>query len=204
METLAAVVGIAAFAYLVGSIPVAFLVARTVGGVDIRDEGEGNVGARNVFHEVGSHWGIITFLGDFAKGALVAVALEGGPRWHLALGGVFVLMGHAFPIWLGYIGGKGLSTVGGFSAVLLPWAGLVGAAGAGLVWVLTRRFLPTTVTAIVLALISEPLVGHSYAHLVVVLGLFVLVGVKRAIDEPRMREVEAATGWDRLEGGTAS
>lgn len=204
METAIAAVGIAVFAYTVGSIPIGFLIARGVADIDIRNAGEGNVGARNVFHEVGGHWGIITFLGDFAKGALVAVALGGAPRWQLALGGVFVLLGHAFPVWLHYIGGKGLSTVGGFSAILLPWAGLIGAAGAGLVWAITRRFLPTTVTAIVLAIVAAPIVGHAFAHVVTVLCLFALVGVKRAIDEPRMREIEAATGWDRLEGGTAS
>lgn len=204
METATTATGIALFAYFVGSVPVAYLIARAVGGLDIRLAGEGNVGARNVFHEVGTHWGIITFLGDFAKGSIVAVALADAPRWQLALGGLFVLVGHAFPVWLGFLGGKGLSTVGGFGAVLLPWATLLGAVGAGAVWALTRRFMPTLVTVIVVTLVVAPAVGHAFSRVALVFGLFVLVGVKRALDEPRMRDIEAATGWDRLNGGTAS
>ena len=62
-QTAAAVAGgTAVYAYLIGSIPAAYLVARLVRGVDIRTEGEGNVGSRNVFHVVGQRWGVVVFL----------------------------------------------------------------------------------------------------------------------------------------------
>jgi glycerol-3-phosphate acyltransferase PlsY len=186
--------------YLIGSIPGAYLIGRAVADVDVRTEGEGNVGARNVFHVVGSRWGIVVFLADFAKGAVVAAIFLGRPTWQLALAGAAVFIGHAYPVWLGFIGGKGLSTIAGFATVLMPLAVLCGAAAAGVVWLATRRFLPSTVTAIVVAIVGAPLVGVSVATVGIVLGLFVLAGVKRALDESRMRAIEARTGWDRTRG----
>jgi glycerol-3-phosphate acyltransferase PlsY len=186
--------------YLIGSIPGAYLIGRAVADVDVRTEGEGNVGARNVFHVVGSRWGIVVFLADFAKGAVVAAIFLRQPTWQLALAGAAVFIGHAYPVWLGFIGGKGLSTIAGFASVLMPLAVLCGAAAAGAVWLATRRFLPSTVTAIVVAIVGAPLVGVSVATLGIVLGLFVLAGVKRALDESRMRAIEARTGWDRTRG----
>jgi glycerol-3-phosphate acyltransferase PlsY len=186
--------------YLLGSIPAAYLIARSVDGIDVRQEGEGNVGARNVFHVVGARWGIATFLADFAKGAVVAAMFHDGPRWQLALAGVAVLAGHAYPIWLRFLGGKGLSTVGGFTVVLMPWAAAIGGAGAAVAWGLSRRFLPTTVVAIVLAIVAAPVTGVTLPVLATIVALFALTGVKRALDERRMREVEARTGWDRTQG----
>jgi glycerol-3-phosphate acyltransferase PlsY len=186
--------------YLIGSIPGAYLIGRAVADVDVRTEGEGNVGARNVFHVVGSRWGIVVFLADFAKGAVVAAIFLGRPTWQLALAGAAVFIGHAYPVWLGFIGGKGLSTIAGFATVLMPLAVLFGAAAAGVVWLATRRFLPSTVTAIVVAIVGAPLVGVSVATVGIVLGVFVLAGVKRALDESRMRAIEARTGWDRTRG----
>lgn len=186
--------------YLLGSVPAAYLVGRAVADVDVRDEGEGNVGARNVFHVVGSRWGIVVFLLDAVKGAAVAAIFAGGPPWQLALAGAAVFIGHAYPVWLGFVGGKGLSTIAGFATVLMPVAVLLGAAGSGVVWVLTHRFLPTTIAAIVVAVVSAPLVGVPWSTVAIVLGVFVLAGVKRALDEPRMREIEARPGWDRTTG----
>ena len=188
------------FAYLLGSIPVAYLVGRRVSGVDVRVAGEGNVGARNVFHVVGGRWGVMVFLGDFVKGAAVALAFLSAADWQLAVAGVGVFLGHAFPVWLGFVGGKGLSTVGGFAVVLVPVAALVGAAAAAVAWVLTRKFLPTLVTVTVVALIAAVAMGIDVTHLVLILGMFTLVGLKRALDEPRMRMIEAETGWDRRTG----
>ena len=69
-------------------------------------------------------------------------------------------------------------------------------------WTLSRRFLPTTITAIVAAIVAAPLVGYRMVVVASILGLFVLTGLKRALDEPRMRRIEAKTGWDRSAGGT--
>ncbi len=202
MTDTAEVVTIAVFAYLVGSIPASYLIAKYVMGADVREIGEGNAGARNVFHEVSPRWGIVTFLADFGKGAAVAAVVADGSVGRVFLAGVFVFLGHAYPVWLKFVGGKGLATVGGFSVVLIPWAAVIGGAGAGVAWTLTRKFLPTTVVAIVAAIVAAPLVGYRLVLVAAVLGLFVLTGVKRGLDEPRMRRIEARTGWDRARGGT--
>ncbi|HZB41075.1 MAG TPA: glycerol-3-phosphate acyltransferase, partial [Ilumatobacter sp.] len=101
---------IAVLAYLIGSIPSAYIVGRLVAGVDVRVAGEGNVGARNAYHLVGHGWGVAVCLIDAAKGGAVAVALRDRPTWQLMLGGIAVIAGHGFPIWLGFIGGKGVAT----------------------------------------------------------------------------------------------
>lgn len=202
MESVTEALGTAMFAYLVGSIPAAYVIARYVVGADVREIGEGNAGARNVFHEVGRFWGFATFLADFGKGAIVAAVFIGSPTSQIFLAGAFVFLGHAYPVWLRFVGGKGLATVGGFSVVLVPWAAVIGGAASGVVWTLSRRFMPTTVAAIVAAIVAAPVVGYRMVVVASVLGLFVLTGVKRALDEPRMRRIEAQTGWDRSAGGT--
>ena len=72
----------------------------------------------------------------------------------------------------------------------------------GAVFAVTRRFLPTLVVAIVGTLAGAMLLGEGAITLGIVVALFALTGVKRALDEPRMREIEASTGWDRAAGGT--
>jgi glycerol-3-phosphate acyltransferase PlsY len=195
--------GIALYAYALGSIPAAYLVGRLVTGIDVRSEGEGNVGARNVFHQVGPWWGLGVFAIDFGKGAAAAVPFFDGPVWRLAVAGLFLILGHAFPVWLGFVGGKGLAAAGGFGAALMPWAVLIGGAASGIVWLATRRFLPPLVTVVVLAFLTAPLTGVEWPVIGVVLAVFLVVAAKRAVDEPRMRQIEAHTGWDRLRGGTA-
>ncbi len=190
----------AALGYLIGSLPIAYVVGRFASGVDVRVAGEGNVGARNVFHVVGPGWGIAAFVGDFAKGAAVAALFRTSPDWQLAVATTAAVVGHGYPVWLRFVGGKGLSLAGGVAAVLMPLGVLVGISAAGIAWLLTRRFLPTTVVVIVVSIVSGPLLGASIATATLVVWLFAITGAKRAADEARMRRIEAATGWDRSRG----
>ena len=202
MDTPVAAAGAAVIAYLFGSFPSAYLIGRFVSGVDVRVEGEGNVGARNVFHEVGPTWGIVVSLLDLAKGAAVALVFYGDPTWQLAVAGAFLVIGHGYPVWLRFLGGKGLAAAGGFAIVLMPWAALAGGCAALPVWFATRRFLPTLITAAVIPFLVAPFTGVPWAHIAVALGTFLVVALKRILDEPRMRRVEAQTGWDRERGGS--
>ena len=190
-------------AYVLGSLPTAYLVGRLARGIDVRQAGEGNVGARNAFHEVGHGWGLAVFAVDIAKGAAVALLYARSPLWQLALAGGFLVLGHAYPVWLRFVGGKGLACAGGFTIALFPLAALIGGAASGIVWLITRRFLPTLVTVIVLTFVAAPFLGGELLVLGVALGGFLLVALKRVIDEPRMRRVEARTGWDRVHGGSS-
>ena len=96
---------------------------------------------------------------DFAKGAAVALPLASGPIARLAVGVAFLVLGHAFPIWLGFVGGKGLAAAGGFTAALMPVAVLGSAAAGGVVWLATRRFLPTVITVVTLTFVLAPFTG---------------------------------------------
>lgn len=121
--------------YLSGSIPFGFLVAKLVAGVDLRKEGSGNVGATNVGRILGTKWGIFVLLLDALKGAIPVYLLplmmageETGSYVHLSvLSAVFAIVGHMFPLWLGFRGGKGVATALGVVIVLSPWATLVAA-----------------------------------------------------------------------------
>lgn len=114
--------GLAA-AYLVGSIPFSYLVARRA-GVDVRKVGSGNVGATNVMRSAGATAGVVAFLLDACKGAVVsAVAQRLDPGSALpALAAACAVLGHMYPVWLGFTGGKGVATGAGAFLPLAPLA----------------------------------------------------------------------------------
>lgn len=188
--------------YLIGSAPVAYLIGRAAAGVDVREVGEGNAGARNVFHEVGVGWGIAVFAGDFAKGVVVVALFRDRPLWQLATAAVAMVVGHAFPVWLGFVGGKGLAAAGGLTAALMPASTAIAVGASGPVFWKTRRFLPTVIVAVVGTFLVAPFTGVPWSAMGVALAAFLVVAAKRVIDEPRMKEIEARTGWDRDRGGT--
>src|SRR5262245_15889454 len=133
---LAALVVLAA--YLVGAVPFGYLVARAR-GVDIFQHGSGNIGATNVGRVLGRKFGVLVFLLDFAKGALPAAVAAGlaGRAGNLppdtlpVAAGLAAFLGHLFPVYLRFHGGKGVATGAGVVAVLLP----LPAAGALVAWV---------------------------------------------------------------------
>src|ERR671919_408921 len=109
--------------YLTGSVPFAFFLARRV-GIDVRIAGSGNVGAANVFRTTGAWSGIFVMLLDVAKGAAavgVAQLTSAGPVLPAASGAAAVV-GHIYPIWLRFHGGKGLAVAAGVFGVLSPFA----------------------------------------------------------------------------------
>lgn len=112
-----------AIAYVIGSIPFAFLAARR-SGADLRRSGSGNMGAANVMRVSGMRTGVAVALLDMAKGA-ASVALAGriapGPEAS-SLAGLAAIVGHVYPIWLRFRGGKGVATACGVFSVLTPSA----------------------------------------------------------------------------------
>jgi len=118
-------------AYLLGAIPFGFLIARTR-GIDIREHGSRNIGATNVFRVLGRTWGLLTFACDAGKGAL-AVVLARHFAGVLAIDGVLAgiaaalgcLVGHSFPVWLRFKGGKGVASSLGVLLGLMPVASLI-------------------------------------------------------------------------------
>lgn len=131
--------------YLCGSIPFGLLIGKAK-GVDIRKAGSGNVGATNVGRLLGRPWGITCFVLDVLKGVAPVVAaglacgylghaLTAGQSWRWLAVGVASVLGHVFPVWLKFRGGKGVAT--GLGAVLGYWPTVTFAAGAALLtWIL--------------------------------------------------------------------
>ena len=126
-----------AVAYLVGSIPFSYLAARVLTGKDVRQEGSGNVGATNVARTAGKMAGVLALGGDLAKGvAIIVIArwVVGRPEWPfvagpqpwqsremwIALAGLVAVLGHMFPVWLRFHGGKGVATAAGVILALDP------------------------------------------------------------------------------------
>jgi glycerol-3-phosphate acyltransferase PlsY len=115
--------------YLLGSIPFGLILAKLFGSGDVRKEGSGNIGATNVARVVGPLAGILTLLLDGAKGA-AAVFLAGrysnGSAMWMIIAGLAALVGHCFPVWLKFKGGKGVATAAGVYLALSPLAFLAG------------------------------------------------------------------------------
>jgi acyl phosphate:glycerol-3-phosphate acyltransferase len=123
--------------YLIGSVPSGYLVARFK-GLDIRQHGSSNIGAANVARVMGSKWGYLVGFCDFCKGFLavrlgflVAAHLLLSPVLGSVIAAIACILGHNYPIWLGFKGGKGIATSGGAVLGVLPPLVFV---SAGAVW----------------------------------------------------------------------
>ncbi|MBX3436763.1 MAG: glycerol-3-phosphate 1-O-acyltransferase PlsY [Planctomycetaceae bacterium] len=122
-------------AYGIGAIPFGWLIARLVKGVDIRTVGSGNIGATNVARSIGKFWGLLVFVLDALKGMLPtawlpwAVFPAADPQFtHLRVFcGLATIVGHMFPCWLRFRGGKGVATALGVVIVIAPLASAVAA-----------------------------------------------------------------------------
>jgi glycerol-3-phosphate acyltransferase PlsY len=123
-------------AYLLGSIPFGYLIVRAKEGADVRETGSGGTGATNVTRRAGKSAGVVTLLLDALKGAiavLLARWLLGAPdfgiNWWVTAAAILAVVGHIFPAWLGFRGGKGVATgVGVFltlSPLAVPFAALI-------------------------------------------------------------------------------
>ncbi|MBS0266782.1 MAG: glycerol-3-phosphate 1-O-acyltransferase PlsY [Planctomycetes bacterium] len=133
-------------AYLVGATPFGYLTGRIVGKLDIRQHGSGNIGATNVGRVLGTRWGLLVFVLDLLKGLLPVAVLPtvllgqgvtGLIHWTIAAG-VATILGHMFPCWLGFRGGKGVATALGVVAWIAPWGTLVAASVFALAFLIWR------------------------------------------------------------------
>ena len=127
-------------AFLLGSFPTGYLVARAK-GIDIRQHGSGNIGATNVFRTLGKPLGVFVFVIDALKGfAAVWLTLRFGASsaWPGILAAVAVIAGHNYTPWLGFKGGKGIATSAGVLIALMPWAVLIIAVVWFIVFPITR------------------------------------------------------------------
>lgn len=121
-------------AYLIGSIPTAVWVSKSIFGIDIRNYGSGNAGATNTFRVLGAQWGSFVMLVDVAKGAIATslyilipfyLTNELARTNFMIVLGIVAVVGHIFPIWAGFRGGKGVATLLGMALAIQPLVALI-------------------------------------------------------------------------------
>jgi acyl phosphate:glycerol-3-phosphate acyltransferase len=164
-------------AYLIGSIPFGILLAKMFGGVDVRKAGSGNIGATNVARVAGPLPGILTLVLDGVKGAaavwLAARFTNDSALW-MTIAGLSALIGHCFPVWLSFRGGKGVATAAGMFLALC-WPAALGAIGVFILVVLFSRFVSlgsVSAAAAMPLLIYLLWAPHHAPPLVVTFGAF--------------------------------
>jgi len=128
-------------AYLIGAVPFGLLITKRVSGIDLRRFGSGNIGTSNAVRAMGRRWGFVVFLLDFLKGLLPVYACNGlvgdhPETLHLlqVLTGTAAVLGHCYPVYLAFRGGKGVATGCGAIIAIDPWIFVSG----GVVWLVTR------------------------------------------------------------------
>jgi acyl phosphate:glycerol-3-phosphate acyltransferase len=192
---------VAAVSYLLGSIPFGYLLVRVFRGEDVRQSGSGNIGATNVSRK-SPVLGLLTLLLDALKGSFAVVegikasmplfdrvSISQIPTWRdsiplsssdLAVGAataaLFAVLGHMFPVWLKFRGGKGVATALGAFAIIAPKSTLL-SAGVFLVLVLTLRYVSLGSIAAVAAFPNIALLLHEYANAPAALALMSFTSV---------------------------
>lgn len=182
---------LAILSYFVGSIPIGYIVAKKIKGIDIREHGSGNIGATNVLRSIGAGPAIFVFILDILKGLIPVVAAKEliHPTSHLfiMLCGVIAVLGHTLSIFLNFKGGKGVATSLGVIIGLNP---LVALLGFGL-WTVVLLLSKYVSLASIVAAISVPILMYVfrspivYTILTSIIAAYVLIkhhsNIKRLI-----------------------
>ncbi len=178
-----------AVAYLLGSLSSGLLLARLHGGIDLRQQGSGNIGATNVARVLGRSAGVLTLLGDSAKG-LVAVLLASGLGSGVlvtAAAALMAVLGHMFPLYYRFRGGKGVATAAGVFVPTLPLP-LLGGLVVWLVVVVRWRYvsLGSLLAAVVVPLLAA-LLAYPFPLVLVAVVVALLVLYKHRGNIRRLR-----------------
>lgn len=163
--------------YLLGSIPFSYMVPKYLGKIDIRHHGSGNTGTTNVVRTLGLKLGAIAFVGDFLKGiipALVGILLLGQVGG--LIGGGFAVLGHCYPVWLNFKGGKGIATSAGILLIIVPKVFLALLFIQFFIIFTTKYMSLASISSAVLLPILSLIFGYSAStiYFSVGLGLFVI------------------------------
>jgi len=183
METLLRTGGILLGAYLLGSIPFAYIVTRLAAGRDIRNLGDGNAGARNTYLSVGPAAGAIVGIADVTKGMLAVelARMTSGSEETAMVAGMAAVMGHDFPPYLMFRGGQGMATMIGAFLLLFPLP-TAAAVGLSLLFLVLTRNWDAAWTAGFLALIVMILVhGFGWDRVLFAVLLIPTIGLSKLL-----------------------
>lgn len=178
------------FAYLLGAVPFGLLFGRLFADVDVREFGSGNIGATNVNRVLGRKLGAATLLADVLKGifpVLLAKLLDQDELSQLWIG-VAAFVGHVFPIYLRFHGGKGVATAFGVILMTATWSGLVGLA----VWLLVVRISKVSALGALVASVTIPIAAYffesDWRRSLILLGMMALVVYRHKENIERLRK----------------
>ncbi|MGD9117066.1 MAG: glycerol-3-phosphate acyltransferase [Dehalococcoidia bacterium] len=187
------IVLVAVFAYLLGSMPTAVLISKGFKGVDVRTLGDGNMGARNTYQSLGPGFGVMVAIIDFFKGAipvLLASLLGLELAWQFLIGALAIL-GHDFPVFAGFKGGRGTASTLGTMSVLFPMPTLGGLLVYGVFFIFARnsRMGCAFCGAAMAAILA---VHQEWLLLTYLIATFLFIPAKMLIDIPRRRAITVA------------
>lgn len=164
------ILAIAVFAYLLGSVPFGLVLTRMAGLGDIRAIGSGNIGATNVLRTGRKDLALATLLLDAGKAGIAVVIArifsEGDPTF-AAVAGAMAFLGHCFPIFLGFKGGKGVATY--FGTILAMWP--LGLLAAGAIWLITAAIFRFSSLAALVTAVAMPFVFLGSGRFTLFLGV---------------------------------
>ncbi|MCH9769370.1 MAG: glycerol-3-phosphate 1-O-acyltransferase PlsY [Gammaproteobacteria bacterium] len=161
-------------AYLLGSLSMAIILSKYLKFPDPRNEGSGNAGATNVLRTVGKDKAIMVLIGDILKGliAVLLARLFGVQGFMLGLVAFAAVIGHMYPVFFGFKGGKGVATAMGTIIVLSLWVGIV----AAIVWVAIAFILRYASLASLIAAAAAPILMLIFGHMVYFIPVLLIAG----------------------------
>lgn len=162
------------FAYLMGSIPFGLILSKKFAKIDIRDHGSKNIGSTNVLRIAGKKLAAITLLLDFIKGIIPIILADklGLEEVRFAVGFTSVI-GHIFPIWIGFKGGKGVATGAGVLLYLIPIIGILALVIWGIIFYYTKTSSISSISAVASINITSILI-YGFSNFDNVLFCFML------------------------------
>ncbi|WP_214823956.1 glycerol-3-phosphate 1-O-acyltransferase PlsY [Exiguobacterium algae] len=179
--------------YLLGSIPFALIIGKVGYRVDVREHGSGNLGTTNTFRVLGKKAGILVLLGDMGKGLVAALLpLLFGSEMSLLLAGIPAVVGHSYPIFAKFKGGKSVATSGGVLLASFPWFFVV-VVGTFIVTLLISRMVSlSSMAAAAVGLVTATtysLLTEDWLPLIVIVPLALFIIIKHR------------TNWERIRAG---
>lgn len=177
-------------AYLCGSIPFAYIIAKASGKVDIRSVGSGNSGATNVFRGIGKCAGVITLIADILKGFIpvyFATFIDNSFSYSVAIAAT-AMAGHMFTIFLKFKGGKGVATGLGVFSALMPLPSLIALAIFGLVFVFSRYVSLGSICAVISLPLTSYFLGYATEAVIFTFVAMLLIICKHRTNIKRLIE----------------
>jgi glycerol-3-phosphate acyltransferase PlsY len=176
--------------YLCGSIPFAYIIAKSNGKVDIRSVGSGNSGATNVFREIGKCAGVITLIADILKGFVpvyFAAFIDTSSSYSVAVAAT-AMAGHMFTLFLKFKGGKGVATGLGVFLALMPLPSLIALVIFGLVFVFSRYVSLGSICAVMSLPLTSYFLGYGTEPLILTFVMTLLIIYRHRTNIKRLIE----------------